>query len=661
MAFSHLPSPAASMHSSFAASISNSNNSSATRNRSRSILPQSFSHYCYCFQNSTLDTRRSRQTTTTLWRLHKGFSDTGFSGVGRQNNGSLQFDSNVTKLLTTRELSLSSASSSSWRWTRIRAEESVNERLDSNNSAASSNEEGEQKQQVEAKLDQSVGTEFEASYRNGAFLVSNSQQHKQDHGSQGFEASEKFSLFQIEAQGNKKTAYKLFGVNMTPEMIAIAMVYFVQGILGLSELAISFFLKDDLHLDPAETAFLTGLSALPWLIKPLYGFFSDGVPLFGYRRRSYLVLCGLLGALSWGSLASFVDNKFAATTVILLSSLSVAFADVVADSIVVERARGETQGTSVSLQSLCWGSSAVGGIVSAYFSGSLVETYGVRVVFGITAILPLLTSAAAGLVHEEPLIRDHVSSDFPSLDAPKGPVMTFLDISNSQLGFLWETVKEPSIFLPTMFIFLWQATPISDTAMFFFMTNKLGFGPEFLGRVKLVTAVASLVGVGVYNSYLQDVPLRTVFFWTIVMGTVLGLTQLLLVTGINQSLGISNEWFSIGDSLVLTVLGQVSFMPILVLAAELCPPGVEATLFATLMSISNGGAVLGGLIGAALTQLLGVTSENFQNLALLLVLCNVSSLLPLPFLGLLPTESELKAAAVKAETTLGNIEKMKDE
>ncbi len=81
VAFSHLPSPAASMHSSSAASISNSNNSSATRNRSRSSLPQSFCHYCYCFQNSTLDTSRSRQTTTTAWRLHKGFSDNGFSGV----------------------------------------------------------------------------------------------------------------------------------------------------------------------------------------------------------------------------------------------------------------------------------------------------------------------------------------------------------------------------------------------------------------------------------------------------------------------------------------------------------------------------------------------------------------------------------------------------
>ncbi|KAJ8444251.1 hypothetical protein Cgig2_024577 [Carnegiea gigantea] len=49
---------------------------------------------------------------------------------------------------------------------------------------------------------------------------------------------------------------------------------------------------------------------------------------------------------------------------------------------------------------------------------------------------------------------------------------------------------------------------------------------------------------------------------------------------------------------------HISFMPILVLAARLCPEGVEATLFATLMSISNAGSVLGGLIGAGLTQYL---------------------------------------------------------
>jgi hypothetical protein len=90
-------------------------------------------------------------------------------------------------------------------------------------------------------------------YWVGGFLVSNSHEDKPDNG-QEFQASETFSLFQKESQRSRKKGYKLFGVNMTPETIAIAMVYFVQGILGLSRLAVSFFLKDNLHLDPAEVS-----------------------------------------------------------------------------------------------------------------------------------------------------------------------------------------------------------------------------------------------------------------------------------------------------------------------------------------------------------------------------------------------------------------------
>lgn len=45
---------------------------------------------------------------------------------------------------------------------------------------------------------------------------------------------------------------RLFGVDLTADNIAVAMVYFVQGVLGLSRLAVNFYLKDDLHLDPSE-------------------------------------------------------------------------------------------------------------------------------------------------------------------------------------------------------------------------------------------------------------------------------------------------------------------------------------------------------------------------------------------------------------------------
>ncbi|XP_058193268.1 folate-biopterin transporter 1, chloroplastic [Rhododendron vialii] len=426
--------------------------------------------------------------------------------------------------------------------------------------------------------------------------------------------------------------FRCFGVDLTPDNIAVAMVYFVQGVLGLSRLAVSFYLKDDLHLDPAETAVISGFSTLPWLIKPLYGFLSDSVPLFGYRRRSYLVLSGLLGALSWSLMATFVDSKYGAALCILLGSLSVALSDVVVDSMVVERARGESQSMSGSLQSLCWGSSSVGGIVSSYFSGSLVEAYGVRFVFGVTALLPLITSAVAVLVEEKPVLGLARGQNL-SLTTPG-----FVESSKHNIRLLWDAVRQPNIFLPTLFIFLWHATPQSDSAMFYFTTNRLGFTPEFLGRVKLVTSIASLLGVGLYNGFLKNVPLRKIFLVTTILGAALGTTQVILVTGLNRQFGISDEWFAIGDSLILTVLGQASFMPVLVLAARLCPQGMEATLFATLMSILNGGSLLGGLIGAGLTQIFGVTKDSFDNLAFLIILCNLSSLLPLPLLGLLPRD-----------------------
>ncbi|ONM27713.1 Biopterin transport-related protein BT1 [Zea mays] len=441
--------------------------------------------------------------------------------------------------------------------------------------------------------------------------------------------------------------FTAFGVDLSPDNMAVAIVYFVQGVLGLARLAVSFYLKDDLHLDPAETAVVSGFSSLPWLIKPLYGFISDSIPLFGYRRRSYLFLSGLLGALSWSLMATVVSSKYSAASSILLGSLSVAFSDVVlsvtfiqlleiievmvVDSMVVERARGESQSTSGSLQSLCWGSSAFGGIVSAYFSGSLVDTYGVRFVFGVTAFLPLMTSAVAVLVNEHRIS----SGERTTLHSGSG----FVESSKQHVRQLWTSVKQPNILLPTLFIFLWQATPQSDSAMFFFITNKLGFTPEFLGRVKLVTSFASLLGVGLYNYFLKEVPLRKIFLVTTIIGSALGMTQVLLVTGLNRKFGISDEWFSIGDSLIITVLGQASFMPVLVLAAKLCPPGMEATLFATLMSISNAGSVTGGLVGAGLTRIFGVTRDTFGNLPLLIVVCNLSSLLPLPLLSLLPEES----------------------
>lgn len=422
----------------------------------------------------------------------------------------------------------------------------------------------------------------------------------------------------------------LFGNKLTPELFAILTVYFVQGILGLARLGVSFFLKDDLMLSPAQVSALMGVASIPWITKPVIGFLSDGKPLFNYRRRSYLILSGIIGSIAWLSLATIVDSLWSAIIAILGTSLSVAMSDVIVDSVVVERAKSESLAKAGSLQSVTWGVSALGGLITAYFSGSLLEYFSNSQVFLITACFPLLVVGIAGLIMEQPVKSTSKINPLPK-----------------QIKQMWETLKQKAIFAPVIFVFLWQSTPSADSAFFFFTTNELGFNAEFLGRIRLITSLAALIGVWSYQQWLKQISFRTILGWSVVLSSMLGLTSLLLVTHVNRLIGIDDHWFSLGDSLILTVMGQIAFMPVLVLSARLCPEGIEASFFALLMSIWNLGGLLSHELGALLTGWLKVTETNFDHLWLLLLITNLSTLLPLPLLKFIPNHDPQKHSNVE--------------
>jgi folate/biopterin transporter len=452
------------------------------------------------------------------------------------------------------------------------------------------------------------------------------------------------------------------GIDPTPDVIAIATIYFVEGALGLARLAQTFLLKDELHLGPAELSALSGIFTLPWTIKPLYGFLSDGFPLLGYRRRSYLVLAGLVGCFSysavghnfWGVLGSSTNDNVAYTVAALVvSSACIAISDVVADGIVVQKTRESTDpALAGGLQSLCWGSAAVGGLLSAYFSGSLLEVMKPQDVFSLTAILPFVVASIGYIIDEEPVSSKGKSSN--------GALATISETDDAveedrladikgQMSSLWEAIKQPQIYKPAAFIFLWQSTPTSEGAMLFFMTDDLGFGPEILGRIRFIGAFSSLMGVWLYNSYLKTQSIKDILFWSTIISFPLGLLDLVLITHANRAVGIPDTWFVFGDDVVLSILGEIAFLPSLVLAARLCPKGVEAVLFATLMSINNGAGTVGTEVGALLTKALGVTEKNFDNLALLSFVCNLTSLYPLLFIGWLDGVGSVSEQEIEEE------------
>lgn len=425
-----------------------------------------------------------------------------------------------------------------------------------------------------------------------------------------------------------------------PETLAILTIYFVQGAIGISRLALTYFMKDTLHLSPADLAAIQGISVFPWIIKPFYGFLSDGYPIFGYKRRSYLILSGIIGCVSWLLLGSVVHDTIGTLLATTLGSLSIAISDVVADSIVVEKSRMTStkvtdsseeeaivdQSQAGNLQSLCWTSAAFGSVLSSYFSGSLLEIISIPSIFIITSLFPLLISISSFFIEEKIVMSSKMTEFFGS--------------TKQQLIQLKDVILSPSIYLPVFFIFMWQATPSSSTAMFYFMTNVLHFSPEFNGRISFISSIASLVGVLLYRTCFKDVSIKKLILGTTWASVLLSLLQLLLTTRYNIILGIPDQAFSLVESSVLSVLGQLAFMPTLVLAAKLCPPGIEGTLFASLMSIYNFAGVLSSEIGAGITSLLDVTDTKFDNLSLLVLITSLSNLIPLLFIGLLDTSEE---------------------
>ena len=74
----------------------------------------------------------------------------------------------------------------------------------------------------------------------------------------------------------------------------LGMQYFNQGTKVLVYLASSDLFKAYYHLDPGRVQTLQAFTFLPWSIKIFYGLISDNIPLFGSRRKSYLLIMALL-------------------------------------------------------------------------------------------------------------------------------------------------------------------------------------------------------------------------------------------------------------------------------------------------------------------------------------------------------------------------------
>lgn len=74
--------------------------------------------------------------------------------------------------------------------------------------------------------------------------------------------------------------------------LLLGLGFWVQGFRCFPWMAVNFFLKDGLKVDPSTLQILQSSANLPMVAKPFYGILSDSFYIFGQHRVPYIAIGG---------------------------------------------------------------------------------------------------------------------------------------------------------------------------------------------------------------------------------------------------------------------------------------------------------------------------------------------------------------------------------
>jgi predicted MFS family arabinose efflux permease len=171
----------------------------------------------------------------------------------------------------------------------------------------------------------------------------------------------------------------------------------------------------------------------------------------------------------------------------------------------------------------------------------------------------------------------------------------------SRAAFLetWRAIRgalgRREIWLVAGFIFFFWFSPSFGPAFLYYQTDTLKFSQHFIGRLAALGAVSGVIGAVLYAPLSRRMSLELIMHVSIALGVLSMLSYLFYRDAASAVL----------ITVVFGALGMIFNLGFLDLAAKACPPRVEATFFAALMSVLNAGTKLSENVGARLYEAVG--------------------------------------------------------
>ena len=369
-----------------------------------------------------------------------------------------------------------------------------------------------------------------------------------------------------EPDGASDVPARAAAVSLRGAVGVVAAGIFVAG-LGwpglIARLPLGLFLKNQLHLPAQQVAAFWAIATFAWYLKPAVGLVCDAYPLFGTRRRGYLVAGAVASSLLWCSIAAVPARRAPLLAIMVALNLAIVVVSAAIGGLLVEigQRHGATGRLSALREGLIGAMSLVAGPVGGWLAG---RALGWTAATG--ALLWLAFIPVAALAYREPTV-EHVG-------AARAHARRVFAAALEQLRAIG---RAPAMWSAAVLLFLVYLAPGLQTPLLYHQQDVLKLAPAFMGRLQLIGATGALAGAAIYAWLCRRVPLRT----SLVAGIALNTASTLFY------LGYDSPGAAMTITFAAAVLGSIALLPIYDLAARATPRGSESFGYALLLSVQT--------------------------------------------------------------------------
>nr|XP_043609331.1 probable folate-biopterin transporter 8, chloroplastic isoform X2 [Erigeron canadensis] len=336
-----------------------------------------------------------------------------------------------------------------------------------------------------------------------------------------------------------------------------------------------------------------------------------------------------LEILSWGSMALIPFASVALPILlacVLVGNLGVSVTEVAIDALVAEYGQ---KNKINGLQSYAFMALAAGGVLGNCLGGFfLLKTRQPKFMFLIFASLLSLQLVSSLTTKEE-------SFSLPQSLYHHEPLLLTI---KKQFSDLILAVQGEGVFRSLSWVVVSiSMVPILSGSLFCYQTQVLNLDPSIIGMSKVMGQLL-LLGVTIfYNRYLKTISMRKLIGIVQILYASSLLLDLVLVKQINLKLGISNSIFVVCSSGIAEMIAQFKLLPFQVLFANLAPPGCEGSLMSLIASALCLSSIFSGFLGVGMASVLGITSVDYTNLPVGIMMQFLAALVPVFWIQNVPT------------------------